>query len=85
MIGSFIPTGDSTEIVSADNSRGEIVIQWISGDNIYLNFGAAAEVSKGVCLTAVVPRFECKNHLARLAVYAIRSSGNATAGSYHTA
>lgn len=85
MIGLFAPGAASTKIVDADLSRGELVLQWISGDNIYLNFGAAAEAGKGVCLTQVVPRFEVKNHLARLDVYAIRSAGNATAGSYHTA
>jgi hypothetical protein len=85
MIGSFAATGASTKIVDADNSRGELVLQWISGDNIYLNFGAAAEAGKGVCLTQVVPRFTVKNHLASQAVYAIRSAVNATAGSYHTA
>lgn len=85
MIGSFVPTDASAIVVDADEYRGEIVLQWISGDDIYLNFGAPAEIGKGVCLTDVVPRYKCKNHQARLAVHAIRSAAGATAGSYHTA
>ena len=77
-IGNASVGTTSIEITAANEARKWIVICNPSDTGVYLNFGAAAEASKGIYLGArggVLSYTEGDVHIS-LAVYAITASGS---------
>lgn len=91
--GAIAATADATKLVAADNSRGTVVLQHISGDPVFLEFGTmnAAEsenmpvVDQGLVLSEDAPVIVVtKPHLVRGAINGICDTGNSATGTYHT-
>jgi len=92
MKGGFSATPAIKELVPADDHRGEVVLQHLSGDPVYLEFGKLNEnldqgvpvVEEGLVLSALFPLIKIKDHRARLAINGRCDTGDQASGTYTT-
>ncbi len=81
---SWSATEVDSEIVVADEYRGEVRIQVLSGGPIYLGFGVAAVAGKGIYV-AQGGSYMVDDYRAMLGIHAICGAGQVAAGGYQTA
>ncbi len=82
--GSWAATDADSVIVAADTYRGEIAIQHLSGDAMYIAFGEAAVVGEGILISSTAAFIRISDHRARLAIHAICDTGESASGGYQT-
>ena len=84
MKDSIAVTATDAEIISADEYRGGVEIQHTGGSPMWLGFGEAAEVGKGLQLSSAAPYYMIADHRARMAIHAVCDTGNTATGGYQT-
>jgi hypothetical protein len=82
--GAWAATAADSEILEADDYRGEYTIQVGTGGPVWLGFGEAAVLNSGVWLIEG-GNITIDDHRARLSVHAICGVGATATGGYQTA
>jgi hypothetical protein len=83
--GSISATAVASELVPADEYRGEVIIQHTDGDAVYLEFGDGTPVvGEGLVLSSTFPVIMVDDHRAPLAVKGICDTDESATGTYTT-
>lgn len=82
--GAISASTTAAELVAADGHRGEVILQHLSGNPVFLEFGDAVPVAnQGLVLSSDFPIIRIADHRARLAINGICAASTAT-GTYCT-
>lgn len=83
--GSFSVTDEASEILSADNHRGSVVLQHLSGGAVFLEFGDGSPTAEeGLTLWLNVPKIVIDDFRSKLSINAVCVSGESATGAYFT-
>jgi len=83
--GAIAATAAASELVAADEFRGEVILQYMSGDPVFLAFGNDTPVvDSGLVLSADFTTVRIRGDKARLAINGICDTALSAIGTYVT-
>jgi hypothetical protein len=83
--GAIAATATASELVPADGHRGEVILQHISGNKVFLEFGDGTPVvDQGLVLSSSFPVIKVDDSRAGQAIKGICATGETAVGTYVT-